>query len=132
MMLALALLGLDGMPLRDGRFTGGPVTVLALSEDQMRSLDADRELILSRAQQAALWRAARAAPRTLRIYDTRVGENDCTCGAESRGLRFDQARIEVPHRYLPKHEPPSFADGLMLALFVLPLVGMAVRRVRSA
>ena len=130
MLLLLALL--DGMPIRDGRFAGGPVTVLSLDADQVRSLAVERDLVLSGAQRAALARSAGSAARTLWIYDTRVGENDCSCDAENRGLRFSETQIEVPHAYL-LDDRPSIADGLVVTLVaVLPLlVGMG-RRILGA
>jgi hypothetical protein len=114
MSLAFFALALarDGMPIENGRFAGGPATVLTLSADQARSLGADRELVLSKAQRAALRSSAGMAPLTLLVYDTRIGENDCCCDAKNRGLRFSADQVEVPHAYL---EAPEERGGRALA-----------------
>ena len=131
-MLLMLLALLDGMPIRDGRFAGGPVTILSLDADQVRALEVDRDLRLTGAQRLALYRSAGATARTLWIYDTRIGENDCTCDAENLGLRFSGAQIEVPHAYLPD-ERPSIADWLAVSLAAaLPLLVGAGRRILGA
>ncbi len=131
MLLMLALL--DGMPIRDGRFAGGPVTILSLDADQIRALSVGRDLLLSGAQRAMLMRSAGSAPRMLWIYDTRIGENDCSCDAENRGLRFSETQIEVPHAYLPPDDRPSTADWLVLSFVAaLPLLVGAGRRLLGA
>ena len=121
----------DGMPIRNGRFVGGPTTVLRLEGDQARGLPDQRELVLSRAQREALRGAIGEAPRTLWIYDTRIGENDCCCDAQNRGLRFSEAQIDVPHVYVRGYQPPSAADWLMLTVLALPLLARSLRLFRS-
>lgn len=131
MLIVLALL--DGMPLQNGRFAGGPTTVLTLDAEQIRSLAAERHLILSSEQRAALSKATGVAPRWLFMYDTRIGENDCACDAENRGLRFSAAQFEVPHAYLRESPGTSFGGWLALTLMAaLPLLVGAGRRIAGA
>jgi len=84
LLACTALLAADAMPIRNGRFAGGPTTVLTLTPAQHQFLrdaqdrGARKELILTDDQRVALQMATGAAPLTLLIYDTRRGENDCT------------------------------------------------------
>jgi hypothetical protein len=124
----------DGMPIENGRFVGGPSTVITLSDDQaqkLRDRESDgsfKELALSEAQRVALQRSAGAAPVMLLVYNTRKGENDCCCEARNLGLWFSAYQLEVPHRYLdaegalptvPENERPRLGIALIAALLVV-------------
>ena len=96
----------DGMPVERGRFIGGPVTVLKLTPQQVRVLNAaeaqnqPKVLLLSEKQRVQIQRDAGLAPLQLHVYNTRKGENDCCCEASNRGLWFADNKLEVPHAYL--------------------------------
>jgi len=71
----------DGMPIENGRFAGGPTTVLTMTRDQTAALNAagkgnQRILVLTEGQRRRLHGAAGVAPVSLLIYNTREGEND--------------------------------------------------------
>jgi hypothetical protein len=117
----------DGMPIHEGRFTGGPTTVLTLTPVQaatLRKAEERREqkfLILSEAQRMCLMRSAGAAPAKLVIYDTRTGENDCTCEAVNRGLWYEEGSVEVPHTYLAAEAVPTSGGGSIPIVMVVVL-----------
>lgn len=125
------------MPIEKGRFQG-TVVVLGLTDAQVRELDAAgawrealpksgpgsfppsdewpsvlREgLLLTMTQRRHLARDAHAEeiPERLAIYDTRRGENDCSCGACNRALRFSARHVEVPVEYLMSDEACARLD----------------------
>lgn len=91
----------DGMPIgRDGRFEGGEVVLLRLSVAQQALLMRGRSLRLDAAQRERIRKVHGFAPASLEIFDTRHGENECTCNAYNRGLRFAEEEVEVPRVYL--------------------------------
>ncbi len=91
----------DGMPIgEDGRFVGGETIVIGLSEAQESGLTNDRTLKLNREQKRLIRKLHGFAPSELFVYDTRIGENDCTCDAYNRGLWFQKGMVEVPRLYL--------------------------------
>ena len=59
---------------------------------------------LTRAQQDKLKKEAGLGPALFLFYDTRAGENDCTCHASNRALRFSETEAEIPHAYLMSDE----------------------------
>jgi len=140
----------DGMPIKNGRFVGGPATVITLTVAQLKQLRAADEqagpkvLILTEGQRASLQRSARAAPLRLGIYNTRKGETDCTCEAVNRGLWFAEGKVEVPHEYRVAEgdTPPApgrpwiaavagAAGVCLLAAGVRRVMGPAGQHVRS-
>ncbi|HEX7901669.1 MAG TPA: hypothetical protein VF950_28175 [Planctomycetota bacterium] len=131
-LATLLLLVRDGMPLENGRFAGGPATVLSLSPDQARSLRERRTLVLSGSQRDALRRSAGRAPATLLVYDTRAGENDCGCEAVDVGLRFSPDQIEVPHPYLAEEAAPPPLVSIVAWLGVAAGVCIALNAAAEA
>ena len=108
-MLAVLLLSIgmpfaamaDGIPIgEDGRFTGGETIVIGLTAAQKSGLVANRTLRLNSEQKRLIRKLHGFAPSELYVYDTRVGENDCTCDAYNRGLWFHEGMVEVPRMYL--------------------------------
>lgn len=111
----------DGMPLKDGRFVGR-VIVVRLTDPQRKELDAaarwrqahgldwppesewpevERDgLALTPDQRARVRALAGAGPRRVSVVETRLGQNDCTCGACNRALRFDELHVEIPLEYV--------------------------------
>ena len=107
-LLPLLLMGLagvarvalgDGMPIERGRVVGRATTI-TLTDAQLKCLRAaeaqgkPKLLTLSKNQRVKLWLLGGAAPPTLGIYNTRTGENDCTCEASNLGPWF--AEFKVP------------------------------------
>jgi len=115
----------DGMPIEEGRYVGGKVTELTLSPWQVTQLRAgDAQVLqLSQRQRNRLRTESGSAPHRLYIYNTRLGENDCTCCAVNRGLWFADWRIEVPHAYLNEDEIMRAPDGIIRASLVVMAVG---------
>jgi hypothetical protein len=110
----------DGMPIDNGRFIGGPTTVLTLTREQTAALktagkEGQKILVLTDGQRRQLARATGVAPISLLIYNTMKGENDCTCDAEPRGLWFSEGQVEVPYAYLPPGKNPSPGGGSTVA-----------------
>ena len=90
----------DGPPMKNGRFSGGPVTVLELTEGQIASLSKDRTLALTKEQIVLVKNEFGLSPSHLEVWNTKDGEVDCTCFAWNLAFRFEELRVEVPHRYL--------------------------------
>ena len=89
----------DGFRIEHGRFVG-KVTELRLTDRQIKSLAASRDLKLTVDQKARLQATAGVAPSELFVYFTKDGETDCTCGAFNLAMRYSERWIEVPHQYL--------------------------------
>ena len=105
----------DGMPIGDdGRFNGGPTTVITLTASQIEALATPenrwQRITLTESQRAKLNREAGHSPRRFRFYDTRIGESDCTCEAANRALRFSETEAEIPHDYLVSDEKAASID----------------------
>lgn len=108
----------DGPPHdENNRYTGGKVTVLKLTEKQIKILNSrleskekeDEEIVdpyleLTPQQTALLKKDTGYAPTRLEVWETRKGMWDCTCNAANLGFRFSEDRIEVPHEYLMSDE----------------------------
>lgn len=109
--LALA----DGMPIdKNGRFYGGPTTVITLTKAQIKSLSLPENkwhrMALTEEQRAKLKKEAGKSPTMFMFYDTRIGESDCTCEAANRALRFSESEAEIPHDYLKSDEEATEID----------------------
>ena len=44
----------DGMPIKNGRFAGGEVTILTVTPEQVKTMRSSHELVLTRAQRQTL------------------------------------------------------------------------------
>ena len=101
-----ALLGLAGVAqadsykMKDGRYASGPVTVLALSAEQVLTTKTKRVVVLTSAQKTQLKREAGTAPSVLSIHSLKVAGKDCTCGEYNIAIWFSPSEIEVPHGFL--------------------------------
>jgi len=99
------LLWADGMPIdKNGRFYGGPTTIITLTTEQIKKLalpeNAGKRLALTEVQRAKLKKETGKSPTMFMFYDTRIGATDCTCGAANRALRFSETKAEIPHEYV--------------------------------
>ena len=90
----------DGYKMKDGRYASGPVTVLALSADQVLTTKTKRVVVLKSAQKAQLKREAGTAPSVLSVHSLKVAGKDCTCGDYNIAIWFSPTEIEVPHAFL--------------------------------
>lgn len=90
----------DGMPVEDGRYAGGDVTSLELTDAQLRDWPKERWIPLTAPQRAKLQAATGAAPSRLWLYDARAGESDCTCHARNVAFLFRPNEADVPHEYV--------------------------------
>jgi hypothetical protein len=100
----------DGLPLVDGRYPHGKVTVLTLTADQERFIACVRErhtdnsktpyvFRLTPSQSAQLKREAGKIPARFQVYETYRGFNDA--GPHwNLVLRFSEHQIEIPHGLL--------------------------------
>ena len=110
LLQALAVLGsatgalADGFQLENGRYSGGPVVTLILTETQQDALVGDRRLQLTAEQKGQLEAEAGSGPSKVLVYDARRDENDCTCHAWNVAFRFSDEGIDVPHQYLVSDE----------------------------
>lgn len=98
----------DGLPLVNGRYLDGDVTVFTLTAEQERFIACVRErhtdtkktpyvFTLNPSQAAQLKREARISPARFQVYETYRGFNDA--GPHwNIVLRFSEHEIEVPHK----------------------------------
>ena len=105
----------DGMPIINGRFAEGAVSELKLSPWQVLLLRVGGASVLelSEAQRNQLRAESGSGPARLYIYNTRLGENDCTCEAVNRGLWFSEWRMEIPHAYLDETQEMPSPEGVL-------------------
>jgi hypothetical protein len=90
----------DGFQMKDGRYASGPVTVLALTADQVLTVKTKRVLILTEEQKGLLRRDTGVAPSVLYAYSLKTAGRDCTCFDFNISIWFEPMRVEVPHRFL--------------------------------
>jgi hypothetical protein len=90
----------DGFRIEDGRYAGGSATVLALDAQQKDSVEAERKLVLTEAQQQVLSAETGTRASEFLVYDLRREENDCTCNAANVAFRFSEESVEIPHAYV--------------------------------
>ncbi len=115
-IMAIPVLALaDGMPIdKNGRFYGGPTTVITLSKAQIKALSLPENkwhrMALTDEQRDKLKKEAGKSPSLFMFYDTRIGETDCTCEAANRALRFTETEAEIPHAYLMSDEEAAEID----------------------
>jgi hypothetical protein len=90
----------DGFRIEGGRYAGGRATVLALDAQQRDSVEAERKLVLTEAQQQVLAGETGTRASEFLVYDLRREENDCTCNAANVAFRFSEESVEIPHAYV--------------------------------
>lgn len=110
----------DGLPLVNGRYPHGEVTVLTLTAEQEGFIACIRErhtdntktpyVFRLNAQQATqLKREARISPTRFQVYETYRGFNDA--GPHwNIALRFSEHQIEVPHKLLLSNRKAEQAE----------------------
>lgn len=113
----------DGMPLTDGRFSGGAATEIKLSPWQWLQLRVGDAYVLelTNIQSDLVKRNSGSGISRVFIYNTRRGENDCTCCAVNRGLWFSEWGLDIPHAYLDPAEAMPPSNGTRQSLIILSL-----------
>ena len=115
LLLTLVLVGIavtapaGGIPILDGRYSGGPATILTLTSQQIAQLESSHYIDLTHQQSNLIKKQTKVRVYKLLIMDLRKGETDCEDFLFNVGLRFSQTEIEVPHKYLV---PPEKAKEI--------------------
>lgn len=108
-LLLCAPLLADGMPIKDRRFQG-KVIILDLTETQKEELSEGYLIFTTAKQKEKLKQETAIAPSRFTVYDTRNGENECTCFAHNRALRFSENQVEIPVEYLVTDKLANLSD----------------------
>jgi hypothetical protein len=96
----------DGIPIKDGRYSGGPSIVIELTASQKELIitkytpffafpisDVQRELIHTVS-------SVSPPPSTLMLVKVEDTAGKCTCGAANLGLLIDSSHVEIPIEYV--------------------------------
>jgi hypothetical protein len=106
LLLTHSLVLADGFPVKDGRYAGGAVVLLKLTEvqsEQIRNKFISGMVIqLTKDQQEQIKSEAKlkVPPTKLEIYHAIDLANDCTCFVANVGFDFKPGWIDVPIAYL--------------------------------
>jgi hypothetical protein len=101
-MIALA----DGLNIKNGRYAGGPVISIKLTEKQMEHIDKKykpyNKMKLTKGQQAEIASKAKMKEPPTQVIVVRPADTqgDCTCGLANIGLILKDGVIEIPVAYL--------------------------------
>jgi len=110
----------DGLPLVDGRYPIGKVSVFTLSDSQRTFIECVRErntdnaktpyvFRLTSVQAARLKRESGLSPKRFEVYETFRGFNDA--GPHwNLALRFNETQIEIPHKLLLSNRKAEDAE----------------------
>jgi hypothetical protein len=82
-----------------------------MSEQRASGDIAPERIKLSRKQRATLRAETGKNPAFFYFYDVLLGENDCTCNAANRALRFSETQAEIPHWYLVSDKEAKALDA---------------------
>lgn len=104
-LLVASLAAADNIPFENGRLAAGPVTVLAITSEQVLTIRTNRVAVLTRKQKAKLRKEAGIAPSVLEVHTIKGAELGIHgCFAYNFAVWFAPDRIEVPHEYLLSDE----------------------------
>ena len=101
-MIALA----DGLNIENGRYAGGPVIVIKLTEKQKEHIDKKykpyNKMKLTKSQQAEIASKAKMKEPPTKLIMVRPADTqgNCTCGLANIGLILKDGLIEIPVSYL--------------------------------
>lgn len=101
-MIALA----DGLNIKNGRYAGGPVIVIKLTEKQKERIDKKykpyNKMKLTKSQQTEIATKAKMKEPPTQVIVVRPADTqgDCTCGLANIGLILKDGVIEIPVSYL--------------------------------
>ena len=109
-LLAAALLApclhADGLPIKDGRFAGGPVVQIHLTSSQVAQIKHHYQpwmkLELTPDQREILKQKAALVdpPTKVNVLYPNDTQDECTCGASNIALVYRQGWIELPVKFL--------------------------------
>lgn len=111
----------DGMPIANGRFSGGEVTEIIVSPWQWAQLRLGDAYVLelTQTQSELIKRKSGSSISRVYIYNTRIGENDCTCCAENRALWFSEWKLEIPSAYVDSAVSMPLPNGTRQSMIIL-------------
>ena len=96
----------DGLPIKNGRYSGGSVIVIKLTAKQQKIIKSSykpyMEIKITKKQQAYIAKEAHMTEPPTKIILARPvdTEHDCTCGLANVGLIFKEGSVEIPIEYL--------------------------------
>jgi len=96
----------DGLNIKNGRFAGGPVIVIKLTEKQKERIDKEYKpydkMKLTKSQQTEIATKAKMKepPTQVIVVRPEDTQGDCTCGLANIGLIISERIIEIPVSYL--------------------------------
>ena len=96
----------DGIPIKDGRYSGGPSIVIELSESQRELIKAKYSPFfafpITDDQKETILKQSSVSPPPSKLMLVKIADTagECTCGAANLGLLIDSNRIEIPIKYI--------------------------------
>jgi len=96
----------DSLPIKGGRYSGGPVIIIKSIEKQKEKIEKRykpyNKIKLTKRQQAEIASKAKMKepPTKLIVVRPADTQGDCTCGLANIGLILDDGLIEIPISYL--------------------------------
>lgn len=96
----------DSLPIKNGRYAGGPVVMITLTEKQRETIQKKYKpyikMKLTKSQQAEIASKGnmKESPTKLIVVRPADTQEDCTCGLANIGLILKDGVIEIPMSYL--------------------------------
>jgi hypothetical protein len=96
----------DSLPIENGRYSGGPVITINLTEKQRKNLKNNykpyKKMALTKSQKTQIVSKAKIkeSPTKLIMVRPEDTQGDCTCGLANIGLIINKDLVELPIRYL--------------------------------
>lgn len=107
LLLLLPIIALaDSMNIKNGRYAGGPVIIMKLTEKQkgriVKKYKPYDKMKLTKTQRAEIATKAKMKepPTSLIMVRPADTQGDCTCGLANIGLVLNDGLIEIPMSYL--------------------------------
>lgn len=96
----------DSLPIKNGRYAGGPVIIIELTELQKENIEKRykpyNKMKLTKGQQSQIAAKAKMKEPPTQVILVRPADTqgDCTCGLANIGLILKGGMIEIPVSYL--------------------------------
>jgi hypothetical protein len=96
----------DGLPIKDGRYAGGPVILIRLTSSQVSQIQRHyipwMKLDLTSDQRKALKQKSSLVdpPTKVNVLLPKDSQDECTCGASNIALVYQPGWIELPIKFL--------------------------------
>jgi hypothetical protein len=96
----------DGIPIQDGRYSGGASIVIELTASQSELIKAKYEpffdLPLNDDQREEIRKKTSIDPPPSKLMLVKISDTagECSCGAANLGLLIDPSRVEIPTIYI--------------------------------